>query len=326
MNIKKENELKSEYINIFKNGEYKLASDTLALLLVDQKKQTNIIWATDNYIKYGSKYEFNHEIDITLIFGKHKNIIQPRINKSIIEKQKRIKEKGEVFTPSWVCNHQNNLIDNVWFDEENVFNIEKEESWESISNKIEFKKKRWQDYILDLRIEITCGEAPYIVSRYDTVSGNYIQIKDRIGVLDRKLRVINENANEKKDWIHWAIKAYQSTYGYEWQGDNLLIARLNLLYTFIEYYEYKFNEVPNVELVNQIADIISWNFWQMDGLKGVIPNSCSDEKIIGYNLFGEPDISSCLGCETQNIFKHNGIYSIIKDWQNDKIIRFVDIL
>jgi hypothetical protein len=67
MNIKKEHELKNEYINIFKNGEYKLASDTLALLLVDQAKQSNIIWATDNYIKYGSKYEFNHEIDITLI-------------------------------------------------------------------------------------------------------------------------------------------------------------------------------------------------------------------------------------------------------------------
>ena len=29
-----------------------------------------------------------------------------------IEKKKRIKEKAEVFTPSWTCNHQNNLIDN----------------------------------------------------------------------------------------------------------------------------------------------------------------------------------------------------------------------
>ena len=180
MNIKKEHELKNEYINIFKNGEYKLASDTLALLLVDQAKQSNIIWATDNYIKYGSKYEFNHEIDITLILGKHKNIIQPRINKSIIEKQKRIKEKGEVFTPSWVCNHQNNLIDNVWFDEENVFNIEKEESWESISNKIEFKKKRWQDYILDLRIEITCGEAPILL--VDMIQLVEIIFKLRIGL------------------------------------------------------------------------------------------------------------------------------------------------
>ncbi len=325
MNIKKENELKSEYINIFKNGEYKLASDTLALLLVDQTKQTNIIWATDNYIKYGSKYEFNHEIDITLIFGKHKNIIQPRINKSIIEKQKRIKEKGEVFTPSWVCNHQNNLIDNKWFDEENVFNIEKEESWKSVSNKIEFKEKRWQDYILDLRIEITCGEAPYIVSRYDTVSGNYIPINERIGVLDRKLRVINENASDKKDWINWAIKAYKSTYGYEWQGDNLLIARLNLLYTFIEYYEANFKKVPDLELINQIAEIISWNFWQMDGLKGVVPNSCSDEKVIGYNLFGEEELACCDGCKNQNIKTHNGIYSLIKDWKEDKIIKFIDL-
>jgi hypothetical protein len=242
-----------------------------------------------------------------------------------LKNKNALKKKGEVFKPSWVCNHQNNLIDNKWFDEENVFNIEKEESWKSVSNKIEFKEKRWQDYILDLRIEITCGEAPYIVSRYHTVSGNYIPINERIGVLDRKLRVINENASDKKDWINWAIKAYKSTYGYEWQGDNLLIARLNLLYTFIEYYESNFKKVPDLELINQIAEIISWNFWQMDGLKGVVPNSCSDEKVIGYNLFGEEELACCDGCKNQNIKTHNGIYSLIKDWKEDKIIKFIDL-
>jgi hypothetical protein len=39
-------------------------------------------------------------------------------------------------------------------------------------------------------MEISCGEAPYLVSRYDTVSGNIISVDDRIGLLDRKLRVV----------------------------------------------------------------------------------------------------------------------------------------
>jgi hypothetical protein len=31
---------------------------------------------------------------------------------------------AEVFTPSWICNAQNNLIDNTWFGRDNVFNKE----------------------------------------------------------------------------------------------------------------------------------------------------------------------------------------------------------
>ena len=36
--------------------------------------------------------------------------------------QIRVREMAEVFTPSWICNAQNNLIDNAWFKRENVFN------------------------------------------------------------------------------------------------------------------------------------------------------------------------------------------------------------
>ena len=38
--------------------------------------------------------------------------------------QQRSREMAEVFTPSWICNKQNNLIDNAWFGRENVFNVE----------------------------------------------------------------------------------------------------------------------------------------------------------------------------------------------------------
>ena len=71
-----------------------------------------------------------------------------------------------------------------------------------------------------------------MVSRYDTTTGEYIGVGDRIGLLDRKLRVINENIDNKQEWFRWVIKAYQSTYGYEFQSDNLLIARINLCLFF----------------------------------------------------------------------------------------------
>ena len=121
------------------------------------------------------------------------------------------------------------------------------------------------------RLEITCGEAPYLVSRYDTVTGEIIPIHQRIGLLDRKLRVINENVTTYKTWIQWVYRAFESVYGYEYQGDNLLIARINLLETFCEYTRDRWHEEPNKTSLNRIADIISWNLWQMDGIYGVIP-------------------------------------------------------
>ena len=78
-----------------------------------------------------------------------------------------------------------------------------------------------------------------------------------------------------------------------------------------------------------IAYIISWNLWQMDGLKGVVPDSCKNgetEKI--QTLFGEEEqVVHCSGCQQENIRRHNGIYCLIRDWANDKKkIRFIDLM
>src|SRR5690606_26057304 len=134
--------------------------------------------------------------------------------------------------------------------------------------------KSWKDYVKDTRLEITCGEAPYLISRYDTTTGEFIQVQDRIGLLDRKLRVINENVHTTGEWLKAVQTAYKNIYGFEWQGDSLLLARESLLVTFIENYKLKFDEEPLLKSIKYIAYIISWNVWQMDGLKGVIPNSC----------------------------------------------------
>lgn len=120
------------------------------------------------------------------------------------------------------------------------------------------------------------AKAPYLVSRYDTTTGVFIPLEERIGLLDRKLRIINENVDTSSEWLKWAQTAYEHIYGYEWQGDNLLLAREALLYTFIEYYQAKFGKSPLTKSIKYIAYIISWNLWQMDGLKGVVPDSCKN--------------------------------------------------
>lgn len=321
-----------QLIDIREDDLLALSAEVLDTLLRDHTTGQNIFWATHDYETLGAEYDYHAPILPILITGERGMVIRPRVLKTKAEQTDRAKDMAEVFTPSWVCNAQNNLIDEAWFERKNVFNVEDTTShtWQATAGKIEFPEgKTWKEYVLATRMEITCGEAPYLVSRYDATTGEPIPIVQRIGLLDRKLRVISENVDASGEWLEWAQVAYKNTYGFEWQGDNLLLAREALLWTFIEYYQAKFNKAPMLKSINYIAYIISWNLWQMDGLKGVVPDSCRNgvmEKEL--TLFGEQEkLVNCLGCQQGDMRKHNGQYCLIRDWKNDKKkIRFIDLM
>lgn len=294
--------------------EGKWSKKVLETLLIDRTTNRNIIWGTDDYENLGKEYNFHFPILFHLITGENGNIIQPRILKTKENQGNRTKEKAEVFTPSWICNVQNNLVDKAWFDREIVFNIEKEKNWEATTERIKFPKgKTWKKYVDENRLEITCGEAPYLVSRYDTVTGDPIELESRIGMLDRKMRIVNENIETEKDWLKWAERAFQSVYGFEFQGDSLLIARENLLASYGDYYEARFKREPKEKELLKIARIISWNLWQMDGLTFAIP----------YQEAVEPNMQlSSVDLEE----KKQKVLCVIKDWRARKKNTFQDLL
>lgn len=303
--------------------------EILDILLCDRTTKKNIVWATNNYDKRGYKEQDN--IKSNFLIGK-RNPIKPRVEKSKAEQTKRIKAMAEVFTPSWVCNKQNNLVDDAWFGYEGSFNISSDDdkSWTS-SNKVEFKNdKTWKDYVKDTRLEITCGEAPYLVSRYDTVTGNFIDLNSRIGLFDRKMRVINENASSDEEWIEQSVIALKNIYGYEFQGDSLLIARENLFFDYLEYYQNRFNYLPKLEFMKKVAEIISWNLFQMDGLKMVVPFSCHNvvPEFYQMSLFDDnpPKPELCPGCKNNDVSKHNGLRCVIMDWDKNKKIKFISLM
>lgn len=312
-------------IDINEKYLYSLDTSILKILLKDKTTKKNIIWATDEYLSLGSGYRSDEQIYPSDIEGLT-SIITPRVAKSKESQTTRIRGMAEVFTPSWVCNKQNNLIDCAWFGRVNVFNIETENGWQTIEEKVIFpteKGKSWQDYVRANRLEITCGEAPYLTSRYDAVTGDIIPVKNRIGLLDRKLRVVSENIDSEIDWYSWAKKAVQSVYGYDWQGDNILLARENLLFTFMDYYENKFGVPPIKEYLIEIAKILSWNIFQMDGIKFVVPNSCKNIRVETETLFGtEISEQKCIGCQKNDNGKHNGIYCRTYDWTANRSVEF----
>ena len=260
--------------------------DVLNKLLQDKSTGKNIVFATDNYrLNYGTGYSEYSYMTVQTVRGFASCNIQPRVYKSAYEQSERTRKKAEVFTPSWLVNKMNNFCDAEWFGRENVFNRENGTSWDITLAPIEFPMgKRWQDYVDSRRLEITCGEAPYIASRYDTTTGEIIRIERRIGILDRKLRVVGENTATEEEWLKWAVHAIQSVYGYEFQGDNLLIARINVLSTFCDYLENEWHRQATNSELSTVANIIAWNFWQMDGLEGIAPFGTEHEGWIQFSL------------------------------------------
>ena len=142
MNLKKsiqEIDIREDYL--LKKGQL------LDILLQDKTTNKNIIWATDSYQKRGKKYAPLAPITSELITGINGTLIQPRAVKSKEEQLYRTRDKAEVFTPLSIVKQMNDACDTK-----------------------RVTKNNWQEYIALLKLEITCGEAPFIVSRYDPVS------------------------------------------------------------------------------------------------------------------------------------------------------------
>lgn len=235
----------------------------LETLLQDRTTGRNIIWADNEYEALGEGYMGDDEITVDKITGLSSGVIKPRIAKEQEHQSKRTKSRAEVFTPSWLCNQMNNDIDAVWFNRRDVLILKTIKHGTLFRSQLSFPKKRghgWHAYIESPRLEITCGEAPFVCSRYDTVTGETLPVERRIGFLDRKLRAVSEKTKTRKEWVRWAFAALKASYGFEYQGDNLLLARINVFETFCEHLHERWGMGITDDELDQVAWIISWNF------------------------------------------------------------------
>lgn len=262
---------KDQYQKLHDNG-------LLGTLLHDRTTGRNIFWATDTYASLGKGFGKKDPMTPGLIAGRHDELASIR-KKSRME---RTRKHGEVCTPLSVCR---TMCDHAYKA---------------------LRGKDWHRYVASTVLEITCGVAPFLTSRHDLGNGTYVPVNERVGILDRKLQVIGEKARDKDEWLEWAFKAYESTYGYEFQGDNLLQARMNLFFTFGEAMDSRWGEEPSESENRRLLEIITWNLWQMDGLTGTLPYGTlkRDEQCSFFE--------TCKGADRTPA-------CLVKDWKTGKI-------
>ena len=129
----------------WKSGEITCTAAANACgLLLDKTTGKRIMWATDAYTALGPRYGRNEEITPELITGPNASVIKTRARKEMEQQSSRTRQHGEVSTPLWVCERMCDYADEMWNS-----------------------KARWQKYVDARVLEITCGEAPFLVSRYD---------------------------------------------------------------------------------------------------------------------------------------------------------------
>ena len=275
-------------IDISEESLSKESADLLKIILKDRTTKKNIVWATHSYELLGKGFAPSDRITPSRVTGAYANLIQPRSEKSKYEQKDRTKIRAEVFTPTWLVKKQNGYVE------------------------AELESLDLEDYIQLRWLEITCGEAPYMVTRYDTVTGEEIPLSERVGFVDRKLQRISREASDEVAFYELVKDAYHASYGYEYQGDSLLLARENLLATFEDYYLAKTGNQPTLEQKKEIATIISYNVFQMDGLKKISPYSATQKQSQQLSLFSdELEVEQAEESKTQ-----------IKDWKKNKMIGF----
>ncbi len=286
-------------------------------LLFDRTTRRGILWATDAYASLGDGYRPAEEMTAAAITGAHSDLIRTRALKALEQQSARTRKHAEVFTPLWICEKMISHADSLWWGGRDPFREERGADGRLVLP----KKKTWKRYIDSRRLEITCGEAPYLAQPYDVSTGEILPLSARGGLLDRKLRLASEYAETETEWLTWAFRAAESVYGYEFQGDNLLIARLNLLLTFENHLQDRWKRTPTEEEYAKLLRILTWNLWQMDGLTGTVPYAEEGQDCVQGNLFDEP-------AEAGDLFEKQRPKEAvcrIYDWRRENSLVYRDI-
>ena len=181
--------------------------------------------------------------------------VMPRYLKAQEEQKSRTAKKAEVFTPYEIVDKMNDMVEEDY-----------------AARALYIKRKV---------LEVTCGEAPYLTTRYDVATGEEIPIEKRVGLLDRKLKCIPKAIGVEL-YSLCVGEALKATYGYEWQFDSLFLARRNLLMTTIEHFESVWGIEPVYLDVLSWAHIISYNIFRMDGVSLCLPETKTPALVMNW--------------------------------------------
>ena len=168
--------------------------------------------------------------------------VSPHYLRTQSDRKQRAQKQAEVVTPLKLVKM---MVDNLVKESPEIVN-----SWQALAK--------------STVLEPACGETPFITTRYDIETGDIIPLNKRVGFLDRKFAEIDKAVNNEKDWLKWAFEAVNSVWGFDADGGSVLIARTNIVNTFADHLQEKWNRTPTRKELKWLATITQHNYFQDD--------------------------------------------------------------
>lgn len=252
-----------------------LTPDIIDILLKERSFKRNL-----NFVETIEEFSGDDEITCDIVL-QDPPIILPQYMYAYDRKRNSAKKRGAVFTPQFAANNMCEVLCRAILnvpDEENIcaqiYPINETDTREWITDTL--PPEDCLNLIYKTCLDSCCGEGIFLTQRYHQNSGKPIEIPFRKGLLDRKLHVI-KRALEKEEDLHelrffsLAKIAFKTTYGFDLLGKSVYLTRKNLLETFVDFYQWIFAKDPENAMVEDIATILSYNIFQMNGLSHKVP-------------------------------------------------------
>lgn len=218
--------------------------------------RTHVRLMATGYVTDGEPLDETAEITPEWLMRHGVEQLRRRCDKSKTEQRARTKRRAEVFTPTSVV----------------AYMVEQAESAKLGVTVEELDTVPWRDRIQLRSADMCCGEGAFMTTLYDPITGEDIPEPERVGVLDRKLRLVVENAPMSMA-TRYLLTALRTSYACELVGDNVILARMNVLLAWREAYCRVMGTSPSVAEMTEACEVICGTVMQVDVLTGMIPAS-----------------------------------------------------
>lgn len=258
----------------------------LVTLFKDCAAGRNIVWTDDECVEFGDGFIGDNGIAIEKITNFSSGAIKPHIAKKQGRRFERIMTRAGAIVPSWLFNRMNNSIDAVWLDMRDVSYVKNDVERNSGLKRIVFHEKSGRSgrvYVESHRPGITCGEASFAYSHYDTVTMDASPVGGRIGFSNRMLCVVSEKIGYCREWVRWAPAAPEASSGFEFQCCCLPTC-INVFGTFWEHQRERWSAGMAEVETGQTVWILLWNILQLNGPICTMPANQMDI-VVQFILF-----------------------------------------
>lgn len=201
-----------------------------------------------------------------------------------VQSQKDMPDEAEEVQTLCSWNRKLNQLDEVWFQRSGVFNTPTAEGWIPAADPVYFEDPfHWKKYVNQ---QIYVPDLDWGAALTFAGTSENLPLNERMGQLDRELRLVNENVRSQQEWQKRTSTMLARMLGCAKDPIRLFRARLCVLETCREAFQARFGHLPSARDEKALAHIVARNLFQSEDELNTVPFQ-EMEETLQLSLFEE---------------------------------------